>query len=158
MSYFFILSVLNHLTMASTMTHFIELERSHEIIENCYDNHYKSNVICSFMVYVLSLGLIMMGYMCQFYISLYAEELRKQTKIMTELVEFIETPFSKEESDQSEEEDSEEESDTESDSDTETEPDPELSEEALNKIKKDQSDDIREIMNHIFGNMGLNQT
>ena len=152
MSYFFILSVLNHLTMASTMTHFIELERSHEIIENCYDNHYKSNVICSFMVYVLSLGLIMMGYMCQFYISLYAEELRKQTKIMTELVEFIETPFSKEESDQSEEE-----SESEYESDTETEPDPELSEEALNKIKQDQSDDIREIMNHIFGNMGVNQ-
>jgi hypothetical protein len=130
------------------------------------------------MVYVLSFGLIMMGYICHFYISLYAEELRKQTKIMTDLVEFIETPFSEDESkelsggyeSESESDELSEEDSEPSEEESEPEEDPdEPSEESESddydldepdKIMKEHTDDIREIINHIFSsmNMGLNQT
>ena len=145
------------------MTPFIELEPSQEHIETCYENHYKSNVICSFMLYVLSIGLIMMGYMCQFYISLYVEELRKQTKIMTELSKSIENSFSEEDSETEEEDSETEEEDSETeeeeeDSETEEEEASET-EKVINKTDQEDSDDIREIMNYMFGNinMGLDQ-
>ena len=150
------------------MTHIIELEQS---VENCYDNHYKSNVISSFMAYMLSFGLIMMGYMCHFYISLYAEELRKQTKIMTDLIEYIETPFSENESkelsegsesesDELSEEDSDPSEGSESEDSESDEPLDDYDLDEPDKIMQEHTDDIREIMNHIFSsmNMGLNQT